>query len=49
MIEKLKREKEEDQHDAFILVILSYGGNGTVMCTDSKEIPLSDIIQMFTH
>ena len=46
LIEKLKPEKEEDQHDAFILVILSYGGNGTVICTDGKEIPLSDIIQI---
>ena len=48
LIEKLKREKEEDQHDAFILVVLSYGGNGTVICTDDKEVPLRDIVNVFT-
>lgn len=48
LLEKLKREGEEDHNDAFILVILSYGGVGTVMCTDGREVPLRDIINVFT-
>lgn len=48
LIENLKKEQEEDQHDSFILVILSYGGVGSVMCTDGKEVPLRDIINVFT-
>ena len=48
LLQKLKKEREEDHHDAFILVILSYGGVGTVMCTDGKEVALRDIVNVFT-
>lgn len=48
LIQNLKKEQEEDQHDAFILVILSYGGVGTIMCTDGNEVSLRDILNVFT-
>ena len=49
LIQILKREQEEDHYDAFILVILSYGGVGTVVCRDGKEVPLRDILNVFSN
>lgn len=41
-------EKMDDTVCMFVLVILSYGGNGTVMCTDGKMVMLQDIVDQFS-
>lgn len=45
----LKKETNtEDDLCVFVLVILSYGGKGTVMCSDGKPFPIQDILDLFS-
>lgn len=41
-------EKMDDTVCMFVLVVLSYGGSGTVMCTDGKMVMLQEIVDQFS-
>ena len=50
MIQKLQQFRQSDHdEDGFILVILSYGGDGTVFCEDGKELKVQDIINIYSN
>lgn len=36
------------QPDVYVLVILSYGGKGTVLCRDGQEVPIQDIVNLLS-
>ncbi|XP_045162711.1 caspase-2-like isoform X2 [Mercenaria mercenaria] len=46
----LKQEREQDGVElcVFVLVILSYGGTGTIMCTDGEMVQVQDIVNLFS-
>ncbi|KAL4221826.1 luteolysis [Mactra antiquata] len=52
LLNQLETEKTQDGSaknlSIFMLVILSYGGEGTVICKDNKQVYIQDIVDMFT-
>lgn len=43
-----EREDEGSELCVFVLVILSYGGLGTILCTDGEFVPIQDILEVFS-
>lgn len=48
VLEKERAQEGGKELCVFVLIIMSYGSRGTVMCTDGEQVPIEDILSLFS-